>query len=165
MQTIIRFLGVIFIMGLVACGGPKTAEEAWKLADSDVRSQRYEKAIKTYNDLIADYPDSPLASRAMFQLGAIYMNNTNQYVKSVESYLRVISSYPESADAVKALFMAGFVSATYIADYEAAGAHYNQFLEQYPNHELAPAAEFELENLGKDVEDIEALKGIVDAEK
>jgi TolA-binding protein len=160
---ITTFLAAI-IMGLVACGGPKTAEEAWKLADSEVRSQRYAEAIDTYEDLITEYPDSPLASRAMFQLGAIYMNNTNQYSESVESYLRVIDSYPQSPDAVKALFMAGFVSATYVRDYEAAEGHYLKFLEQYPNHELAPAADFELENLGKDVEDIDALKEIVHAE-
>ncbi len=165
MHLSIRVFGTIIIMGLVACGGPKTAEEAWKLADKEVRSQRFEKAIKTYNDLIANYPDSPLACRALFQIGAIYMNNTNQYRQSVESYIRVIDGYPESTEAVKALFMAGFVSATYLTDLEAAKDYYVQFIEQYPNHELVPAAEFELENLGKDIEDIEALKGIVDAEK
>ncbi|MFC1481851.1 tol-pal system YbgF family protein [Candidatus Neomarinimicrobiota bacterium] len=153
------------ILGLVACGGPKTAEEAWKIADSEVRSQRYEKAIQSYENLIAKYPDSPLASRSMFQLGAIYMNNTSQYDLSVKSYSRVMENYPDSPDAVKALFMAGFVSATYLGAYDQAEGYYRQFLEKFPNHELVPAAEFELENLGKDVEEIEALKGIVDAEK
>lgn len=165
MHLINRIFWSAIILGLVACGGPKTAEEAWKVADSEVRSQRYEKAIESYENLIAKYPDNPLASKSMFQLGAIYMNNTNQYANSVASYVRVIENYSESPDAVKALFMAGFVSATYLKDFDKAETFYSQFLEKYPNHELIPAAEFELENLGKEIEDIEALKGIVDAKK
>jgi TolA-binding protein len=164
-HLIIRIFWSVIILNLAACGGPKTAEEAWKIAESEARNQRYEKAIQSYENLIAKYPDSPLASKSMFQIGAIYMNNTNQYDQSVGSYVRVFEDYPDSPDAVKALFMAGFVSATYSGAYEQAEGYYRQFLEKYPNHELVPAAEFELENLGKDVEEIDALKGIVDAEK
>ena len=50
--------------------------------------------------------------------------------------------------------MAGFILANDIKDYPAAREVYNKFLSEYPEGELAFSAKAELENLGKDPEEI-----------
>ena len=74
--------------------------------------------------------------------------------KAVEYYKMVFEKYRDQEYSKKALFMAGFILANDIKDYDAAREVYNQFLDEYPESEMAISAKYELENLGKDPEEI-----------
>jgi hypothetical protein len=66
----------------------------------------------------------------------------------------VVKEYPESKYGPQAQFMIGFVYANNQVDTSKAREAYNLFLEKYGDHELAASVKWELENLGKDINDI-----------
>ena len=120
-------------------------------------------AAEALEELVSAYPEHTLAPRAQFQIGDIYMNNINDLHSSVAAYQKTASRYPDTDEGVKALFMVGFVYANHLGDYEAARQAYLGFMDQYPNHELIPSVQFELENLGKSADEIDALKDVANA--
>ena len=54
----------------------------------------------------------------------------------------------------------GYIYANVINDTKSAEAEYESFLKKFPDHELSPSVKFELEYLGKSIEEIPALKHI-----
>jgi len=56
--------------------------------------------------------------------------------------------------------MIGYIYANILKDTDSARKEYQYFLEQYPKHDLSPSVRFELDFLGKDINDIPALKHI-----
>ena len=115
------------------------------------------QAIKSYEKLIANYPESERAPEILYKLGTAYMNNLKDADKSIEAYRRLIADYPESIHVAKAYFMIGYNYANEVGDLEKAREAYNIFLEKYPDHDLATSVTWELENLGKDINEIEFL--------
>ncbi|MEE9466153.1 MAG: tetratricopeptide repeat protein [Candidatus Neomarinimicrobiota bacterium] len=163
MRPIPRIAPLALMLLVIACGVTKTAEELWSTSEQKVKAREYQRAIKALETLVRAYPEHALAPRAQFQIGDIYMNNITDLQKSLAAYRETAASYPETDEGVKALFMIGFVSANHLGDYQTAREAYQDFLHRYPHHELVPSVQFELENLGKSVEEIDALKGVVDA--
>ena len=164
MRTSARAGYLLLAAVIMGCGAPKTAEDLWNAATNDINKRNYPRAIKALEKLAAKFPDSPLASQAMFRLGDVYMNKTNQVELAIETFQDTFNRYPDSDEGVKSLFMVGFVSANYLDDLETARLAYDQFLEKYPNHELGESVRFELNNLGRAVEEIEELKDVVDVD-
>ncbi len=159
------------IVMLAGCSGKLTEEQLYsrgadleqKAIALDAQGQTAEandllaQAAKSYEKLIADYPESERAHELLYQLGTVYMNNLKDAEKSVEAYQRLIEQYPESEHIAKAYFMIGYRYANEIGDLKKAKEAYSLFLEKYPDHELAMSVHWELENLGKDVTDFEFL--------
>ena len=56
--------------------------------------------------------------------------------------------------------MIGYIYANIMNDEKSAEIEYKKFLKRFPKHELAPSVEFEIEFLGKSIEEIPALKHI-----
>jgi len=56
--------------------------------------------------------------------------------------------------------MIGYIFANIINDLESAKIELDNFIKQYPTHELVPSVKFELEYLGKSLDEIPALKHI-----
>ena len=73
-----------------------------------------------------------------------------------------MDNFPETREEPHAQFMIGYIYANVneVRDSESALIEYNLFLDKYPDHELAPSVEFEIDWLGKDINDIPALKHI-----
>ncbi|UCH62188.1 MAG: tetratricopeptide repeat protein [Fidelibacterota bacterium] len=158
-----RSIYLSLLLLFIACGVGQTAEELWRSSEGQVRARKYRKAIRTLEKLVATYPEHALAPKALFQTGDIFMNNMDDLQSSVTAYQETTILYPDTDEGVKALFMVGFVYANHLKDYEAARQAYTGFMDQYPNHELIPSVKFELENLGKSADEIEALKGVTNA--
>ena len=152
---------LVALIILAACGASHTPEELWQMAENNLEKQDFKHAIKALKTLVAAYPDDALAPQAQFRLGDIYMNNTHDLAKSLKAYQRTAEQYVGTGEGIKALFMIGFVNANYLNQMDAARKAYESFLHQYPDDELAPSVKFELENLGKSIDQIEELKGVV----
>lgn len=163
MRPSMRNICLSLLLLFMACGVRQTAEELWSSSKREVQSRRYRKAIQALEKLVAAYPEHTLAPRAQFQIGDIYMNNMDDLHSSVTAFQETTARYPDTDEGVKALFMVGFVYANHLKDYEAARQAYMGFMDQYPNHELIPSVKFELENLGKSADEIDALKGVANA--
>jgi len=82
-----------------------------------------------------------------------------QWSESEKYFQKILDEYPEGEFSSKALFMVGFVNANYLKNYDKAQQYYSKFLQKYPDHDLADDAKYELENLGKDINDLPFLKG------
>ena len=75
-----------------------------------------------------------------------------------QNFQSIIDKYPKGEYTAKAVFMVGFINANYTNNLDKARKYYNEFLEKYPNHELADDAKYELDNLGKSIDDLPFLK-------
>ena len=88
------------------------------------------------------------------------MNDLRDFQNAITSYNKVLENFAGSAHEAQAQFMVGYVQANILSNFEQAKATYEMFLEKFPDHELAPSVQFEIENLGKDINDIPVLKHI-----
>ena len=57
-------------------------------------------AIQSFNQVIREFPQSPIARKSGIQLGMIYFNN-NQLEQSIMAYKTVVSNYPGSEEALQ----------------------------------------------------------------
>ena len=79
---------------------------------------------------------------------------------AIENYSKLIDNYPEGINAPKSLFMIAYIYANHIKNYEEAKKYYTLFIEKYPNHDLTRSAEYELETLGQDINELSIFKKI-----
>ncbi len=104
------------------------------------------------------------SEKEYFDLGYENYNN-EQYEKALSEFKGLLENYPESEFASKAMFMVGFINANHLNNLEEAKKYYEMFIKKYPNHELVDSAKYELETLGKDIEDLPIFKKIEEEEK
>ncbi len=86
--------------------------------------------------------------------------NSGRYHEAIALYEEFLERFPGSEFAPKSLFMSGFIYANNLQDYENARKCYEQFLATYPGHELASSVQWEVENLGADVNQLIGEEGI-----
>ena len=99
-----------------------------------------------------------MGEKEYFDMAYQFMGK-EQWSESEKHFQKILDEYPEGEFSSKALFMIGFVNANYLKNYDKAQQYYTDFLQKYPNHDLSDDAKYELENLGKDINDLPFLKG------
>ena len=149
------------ILLVFSCSDKRTAEEMFEDAGKLYEDQKFTRAIGTYDKLSTTFPDDPLAVKANYRMAEIYGGDLQDFESSVARYTYIAEEYPSHPDAPKARFMAGYTLANILKDYEAAKTQYDKFMRDYPDHALAESVEFELRNLGKELDQIEELQGIM----
>lgn len=77
---------------------------------------------------------------------------------AIDNFKNIVSHYPQGKRAAEASFMLGFINANDIKDLDSAKKYYEEFIKKYPKHELADDAQYELETLGKDINDLPIFK-------
>ncbi|MEJ2544852.1 MAG: tetratricopeptide repeat protein, partial [Calditrichaceae bacterium] len=80
--------------------------------------------------------------------------NKQEFQKSIENFKNIVDNYPKGQRASEALFMLGYINANHTKVLKEAEKYYKLFIEKYPNDELTDDAEYELKNLGKDINDL-----------
>ncbi len=152
MKKYIFALALVFIVN--GCQSKKDTEYLSE-AESLIKQQKIEDAVKTFEEMIAEYPESPLAPKAVLELAKIYQAGMIKNMPKDESlqmslsYFKLINEkYPKSTEAPVALFMTGFIEANELQNFDAARKSYEQFMKLYPGHELAVSVEGELSTLG-----------------
>lgn len=94
-----------------------------------------------------------------------YYNKANELMSSENweeaeaNFQKILDKFPQGEHTAKAMFMIGFINANYTNNLDKAKDYYTRFLEKYPDHDLADDAKYEIENLGKNIEDLPFLKG------
>ncbi len=156
---------VILLTLLVFAAGScdrRSASQMYTDAETQISKDKFEDAAKTFQKLEKKYPDNELAAKSAYRLAELYMNNIQDLSKAIQVYRHVADVYPQSAYGPKSRFMAGFLLANNTSRFDEAKTEYKRFLADYADNELASAVKFELDNLGKDIDDIPQLKGMVD---
>lgn len=97
------------------------------------------------------------SEKEYFDLASQYMDQQN-WGKAEEYFAKVLQDYPSGLFSSKALFMVGYINANHIKNYDKARKYYSEFLEKYPDHELAAAAKYEIDNMGKEIDELPFLK-------
>ncbi len=145
---------VIFALLIAGCG-KKSDKDYLDSAEKSMSANHVQEAIKSFQTLLSEYPDSKLAPDVMVRLAGIYQNRSDtaytpkeSYEKAAELYMEVFKKYPDSDKAPTSLFMSGFIEANNLYNYDQATKTYQLFLEKYPEHQLAKSAREELNTMG-----------------
>ncbi len=163
------FIGsVIVIVMLAGCSKP-TAEELFSRAQQAQRQAEaaadtttdaarlrtlFAPALEAYGKIVDEYPASDFAEPALFMRGTIFNNNTHEYQLAVDTYRRYLELYPNGKQAELASFLMGYLYNNELHNLDSAAAAYRRYLERYPNTEMAASARFELNTLGKSLDEL-----------
>lgn len=102
--------------------------------------------------------ENKLSEKDYFDQAQQYMGQEN-WQKAEENFARITNDFPNGVYAAKSLFMVGYINANHLKDLDRAKEFYNSFISKFPDHDLADDAKYELENLGKPVEELPFLGG------
>lgn len=150
---------LVLLVGL-GCELKKTPAAYYSQAETSREQGDLEGSIAALQTLVEKYPNHDLGPRSQYLIGEIYYNDLRDYDQAVAAYQRVVAVFPGSPQEARAQFMIGYTYANLLADYQAARQAYQNFLDRFPDHELAPSVQFELEYLGKDINEIPVLKDV-----
>ncbi len=147
---------LVILLAINSCSKPtKTAEGYWESGSALFDVENYDRAIDEFQNIINYYPDSEEALKAVFFIAEIYKNNIKDYEKAIEKYRQIEKNYPDSDKAPNALFMIGYIYANEMENYNEAKKAYQHFIKTYPGHGLVSSAEWEIENMGKTLEELQ----------
>ena len=145
---------------LSACGTKISDTELMSAAQKAYETKKTDEAMRLYQQLADEYPESPRAAEAMFLLGSIHQNDTKDFTKAVEILSNIDAKYPGTPYAAKGLFVGGFICANTLNDIPRARGLYEKYLASYAGLDanITASVKVELEHLGKSAE--ETLKAL-----
>lgn len=98
-----------------------------------------------------------MSEKEYYVLATQNMEKEN-YAEAEKYFAKILEEYPNGANSSKAMFMVAFINANYLKNMEKAREYYSNFIEKYPNHELAQSAQYELQHLGQNIDELPFLK-------
>lgn len=124
---------------LDALGAPIRAAEMWLMAgNSREFGKRLERARDYYNDLIQEYPDSPLGSAAIGKLAASYLRE-GKYAEAIE-VLESTRDQNTGLISPNILMRIADIYMNNLKDFPKAEQTYQEFISAHPdNKQLGPA--------------------------
>lgn len=147
------FLFLLISLFIFSCSQKQTEEQLRAQAQNFEKEENFEKALKTYEQLIENYPKGKFADEAQHKIAFIFYNNFHDFNKTIEAHERLIKNYPDSKYVAQARFMIGYIYANDLKDFESARKAYDEFMENHPESELVESVKWELEHLGQDIDE------------
>jgi outer membrane protein assembly factor BamD (BamD/ComL family) len=86
--------------------------------------------------------------------------NQEKYIEAIQNFKKVIEYYPDGENAPKATFMIGYINANNTKNLDEAKKYYEMFIKKYPKNDLVDDAQYELETLGQDINDLPIFKEV-----
>jgi outer membrane protein assembly factor BamD (BamD/ComL family) len=159
---------LVLLLLLAGCGKRSAndyfskAEDVYKAARQTADTLRnregmgklFEPALENYMKVVSEYPDDPLAERALFMAATIRNDEMRDPEQAIVSYKLYAEKYPDAKKAPVATFLVGYLYHNDLHLLDSAAAWYRRFLNRYPQHEMAGSAQFELNALGKSPEEL-----------
>jgi tetratricopeptide (TPR) repeat protein len=116
----------------------------------EIEMQNFPHAIKEYEKVAANYPDTYWATDALYRMGLIYSGANSSdtrliksrksmkpdYHKAIEKYRQLIKEYPDTYMAAKAYYQMGEIYRTRLKNYKDALEAYTKVVEEYPRQNL-----------------------------
>ncbi|HEX9653223.1 MAG TPA: tetratricopeptide repeat protein [bacterium] len=142
----------ILLIALVAFSCKKKSEDELRLLAQDFEKQeKFEDAMQSYENLAESYPKGQYVEETLIRMAFIAYNNLNDFNRAIDLHKGLIKDYPGSKFVGQSRFMIGYIYANDLKDYDNARLCYTEFLEKHPDSELVDSVKWELEHLGKDV--------------
>ena len=79
---------------VLSCGEKMTEDEMFQTAQDYQSKDQPQEAVKMYEKLLKEFPESPDAGNYMFFIGFLYANVINDYEKAREYYTKLKEKYP-----------------------------------------------------------------------
>lgn len=155
MPRFVMFISLLSVLLVLSCTKKASEEELLARIQEAETAEKFTEAAELLEEYLNRFPDAPKAPENMNKLAMIYASSEKDFETAVALHRKIIEKYPESKYVVQSQFMIGYIYANEIKDYDRAKLEYERFLELYPDHELVPSVKWELENLGKDLSEIE----------
>ncbi|MCH8557752.1 MAG: tetratricopeptide repeat protein [Balneolia bacterium] len=106
----------------------------FQIANSFYRSDQTFESVRTFRQLINDFPQSSFREQAQYSIGYIYLLSGN-YSQAIQEFERTIERFPRSQWAARAQYNIG--NAHFNAgDFSAAISAYQRVLDRYPQSNL-----------------------------
>lgn len=147
------FLIVLSLVLIVSCK-KLTDEDLWNNGVDAQKMNKFDDALKDYQQIVDDYPASPKVPDALFAIGSICQDQKRDLPRAIQCYEKIVNDYPTHATASGAQFMIGYIYNNDLKNVDSAKVAYETFLKMFPDNPMAPSARFELANLGKDANQI-----------
>ncbi len=106
---------------------------------------QHENARREFQDLVAKYPASDLASASLFWIGESYFSE-KRYVDAVSAYQQILDRYPKAARVPYAMLKQGNALEN-LGNSTAAKILYENLIDQYPDSPQAQVAARKLKDL------------------
>ena len=153
-----KSLTIFLCLALVVSCKKLTDEDLWNNGVEAQKANKFDESLQNYQQLLDDYPKSPKAPEALFAIGSICQDKRRDIYRAIRCYRRIVQEFPTNATTSGAQFLIGFLYNNELRNLDSAKIAYEDFLRMYPDNPMAPSARFELENLGKDPNEIMDLK-------
>jgi TolA-binding protein len=157
-RTCTLFLATLLI--LVAGCSKQQESDLMNQAMKANEKKNHTEAIKLYQQVADEYPESRSAPMALYAIALIQLNELKNPTEAVISLGKVVEKYPTTEFGHKSLFMVGFVEANTLKNFKKAKDSYKAYLAKYADSSMAETARFELEHLGQSPEEV--LKNVQD---
>jgi len=169
LRTVILPAMVMMVALVVSgCGAPPADEMYARAQEAHDGAQRtldslgrnadvhalFTPVASAYEQVATEYPSSLQAEQSLFKAAELYAGYLQNVPKAIEVYKRFGEGFPASTKAPTALFMVGYLYNNQLGMTDSAEVAYRKFLSLYPQNELATSAQFELETLGQDPQEL-----------
>jgi tetratricopeptide (TPR) repeat protein len=120
----------------------------------EIEIQDHQRAIREYEKLVSNYPNTHWAADALYRMGLIYSgmnfsemdgsgdkpktrgNTEIDYDKAIEKYDQLIKQYPNTYNAAKAHYQIGEIHRTHLRNYNRAIESYKKVVKDYPRQNI-----------------------------
>ncbi len=128
--------------------GSPDEQQLFRDATAQYSKGEFEQALRAFQDLLDQYPNSRLADDAQYMIGESYYG-MKEYVDAVTEYDQVIKRYPDSDRIAGARLKKAF-SLTALGKKGQAVVELQQIVQRYPSSKEAQIARQRLAELGLD---------------
>lgn len=87
-------IGILIFSCSSSSKNKKTEQELYTDAQNFSEKGDFQSAIKTYEEILKLYPDSPRTYKAQFLIAFVYSENLKDHQKAKENYIKLIDKYP-----------------------------------------------------------------------
>jgi outer membrane protein assembly factor BamD (BamD/ComL family) len=92
---------------------------------------------------------------------AMLSQEQSDFKGAITAYEEYVRRFPKSPDAPKCLFMVGYLYSNHLNDLVKGREAYEKFIRTFPEDKLIKDAQWELDHLGMDVNQIDELNKVI----
>ena len=149
---------LIVLLMLCGCDTSSSPEKLFSKANVERSQNNFKKAAKILRNLVNSDADEEILVRSNLLLAEIFYHDLKDFNQAIQEYDNFCKAFPNHKNAASSLFMQGFIYHNSLSDLQMAEKLYLKFLDEYPDHELALSVRWELDNLGKNIDEMPFFK-------
>ena len=149
---------LIVLLIFYGCDTNNSPEKLFSKANVERSQNNYKKAAKILRNLINSDADEEILVKSNLLLAEIFYHDLKDFNQAIQEYNNFCRAFPDHKNAASSLFMQGFIYHNSLSDLQMAEKLYLKFLDEYPDHELALSVRWELDNLGKNIDEMPFFK-------